>query len=175
MRFIPAHAGNSQSAAALAAHHQVHPRSRGEQALSARPLPVQCGSSPLTRGTGLQVAIGDALLRFIPAHAGNSRWHLFGNISSSVHPRSRGEQVRRSFALGNPCGSSPLTRGTGCGTARRVCARRFIPAHAGNSTRRPPIEKQRAVHPRSRGEQVQHGFAQLAELGSSPLTRGTVR
>ncbi len=92
----------------------------------------------------------------------------------AVYPRSRGEQffTKQCFQHGN--GLSPLSRGTGhrrCGT---YLLRRFIPALAGNSALSIACSRLNSVYPRSRGEQVKRGTAELADNGLSPLARGTV-
>ena len=53
-----------------------------------------------------------------------------------VHPRARGEQTIRVGIRGGRFGSSPRTRGTEPLPVRHRAARRFIPAHAGNSSPR---------------------------------------
>ena len=70
-------------------------------------------------------------------------------------------------------GSSPLTRGTRGLPIRHCLGRRFIPAYAGNSSRRHTFKRRNSVHPRLRGELVGLPYADLALVGSSPLTRGT--
>ena len=58
-------------------------------------LSASGGSSPLARGTGPHQAAARAGIRFIPAGAGNSaNWNLL-SMSSTVHPRWRGEQALR--------------------------------------------------------------------------------
>ena len=47
---IPAHAGKTYEAHALAIQTGAHPRSRGENSLGDMPAATQTGSSPLTRG-----------------------------------------------------------------------------------------------------------------------------
>ena len=93
MRFTPAHAGNTHVNAEEAGSLEVHPRSRGEYLLTLHqtdpepgsspltrgirgPKPEnveKLGSSPLTRGIPPVPAMAPAALRFIPAHAGNTR------------------------------------------------------------------------------------------------------
>ena len=70
-------------------------------------------------------------------------------------------------------GSSPLARGTPRRGARGRCRLRFIPARAGNTAPRPTCRAPSPVHPRSRGEHVQHLGVRLRQGGSSPLARGT--
>ncbi|ESE83643.1 hypothetical protein SEH50133_19849, partial [Salmonella enterica subsp. houtenae serovar 50:g,z51:- str. 01-0133] len=50
-RFIPAGAGNSVSTALVASMHSVYPRWRGELQLQRSTKLVECGLSPLARGT----------------------------------------------------------------------------------------------------------------------------
>ena len=52
---------------------------------------------------------------------------------------------------------------------------RFIPAHAGNSSRCNPASMWRPVHPRARGEQMYSTALGTLDSGSSPRTRGTGR
>ena len=71
-RFIPAYAGNSHGILPLSFFISVHPRLRGELAMSSVSAFFTNGSSPLTRGT-LHVKVKITLEpRFIPAYAGNS-------------------------------------------------------------------------------------------------------
>ena len=73
MRFTPAHAGNTHVNAEEAGSLEVHPRSRGEYLLTLHQTDPEPGSSPLTRGIPPVPAMAPAALRFIPAHAGNTR------------------------------------------------------------------------------------------------------
>lgn len=70
-------------------------------------------------------------------------------------------------------GSSPHTRGTSAGRARRPVARRFIPACAGNASRPPSHPPGTSVHPRIRGEHCSTEPRAESRPGSSPHTRGT--
>ena len=70
-------------------------------------------------------------------------------------------------------GSSPLARGTPANDVISVCLHRFIPAGAGNTSKRENWPLNTAVHPRWRGEHSLSRAELLTEIGSSPLARGT--
>ena len=91
VRFIPAYAGNSWQTACGLLLRPVHPRLRGELFRILLNWFSCNGSSPLTRGTRLVIALMVLINRFIPAYAGNSPFgfHTLNNVS--VHPRLRGE------------------------------------------------------------------------------------
>ena len=69
------------------------------------------GSPPLTRGILIVRASYPYTIRFTPAHAGNTPSLCLGLDGKKVHPRSRGEYVKRIYALRYTKGSPPLTRG----------------------------------------------------------------
>ncbi len=134
-RFIPAHAGNSPPAGSGCNRPAVHPRTRGEQGSRFEHRRTITGSSPHTRGTdGLRRVCGRGK-RFIPAHAGNRGVAWRTVTGSSVHPRTRGEQLGPRLRHLGQHGSSPHTRGTDRAAGRLPAHRRFIPAHAGNRGR----------------------------------------
>ena len=169
---IPAHAGKTATARPLPRASWAHPRSRGENAMSARQKPSGYGSSPLTRGklgSGVNDPEGPGL---IPAHAGKTLWPRCGVLRPRAHPRSRGENfvgIRFSWSAR---GSSPLTRGkrrTWRGSASRS---RLIPAHAGKTANPKTPCGGFEAHPRSRGENAALTAFLKVSLGSSPLTRG---
>ena len=91
VRFIPAYAGNSNQAAPTPSKMPVHPRLRGELGSKERQSPRPGGSSPLTRGTLLELSLIGHEFRFIPAYAGNSVQRSDEYWWCSVHPRLRGE------------------------------------------------------------------------------------
>ena len=72
----------------------------------------------------------------------------------------------------NGPGSSPLTPGKRQQLARRLEDQGLIPAHAGKTLRPWWRRGSRGDHPRSRGENKVEGLVGVADLGSSPLTRG---
>ena len=131
------------------------------------------GSSPLARGTLPGAHRLHAPDRFIPARAGNTAAPPGWGLRRPVHPRSRGEHPSGAGRAGPGFGSSPLARGT---RPWRLCedqARRFIPARAGNTSRRSCPPPASTVHPRSRGEHAQDHTFRDPVVGSSPLARGT--
>ena len=111
-RFIPARAGNTSSFLGLTGAIPVHPRSRGEHDYVNGTGDLDVGSSPLARGTPRHRGRRDALHRFIPARAGNTDAATAAGITSTVHPRSRGEHPMVSSPMDTRPGSSPLARGT---------------------------------------------------------------
>ncbi len=76
IRFIPAGAGNTSRGCRGPPGCAVHPRWRGEHYTRGAPNERLIGSSPLARGTHELVRVLNALLRFIPAGAGNTRPQL---------------------------------------------------------------------------------------------------
>ena len=115
-------------------------------------FPDLVGSPPLTRGIRKPRCLILNLLRFTPAHAGNTLLNQLNQSWYRVHPRSRGE-----YCPGKPLylqfiGSPPLTRGIPCEDDRHDGTSRFTPAHAGNTWKYKNIRRSNQVHPRSRGE-----------------------
>ena len=131
------------------------------------------GSSPLARGTPLNLCLGRLPIRFIPAYAGNSLDMCRSRCTFPVHPRLRGELLIEHHLKPRSRGSSPLTRGTLELILTRQPSQRFIPAYAGNSRQERPSGAKSTVHPRLRGELQIPGESSLDVYGSSPLTRGT--
>ena len=90
----------------------------------------------------------------------------------AAHPRSRGENLRRSAVEALATGSSPLTRGKRRPRVRSNPPSRLIPAHAGKTLRPHLSAAAAAAHPRSRGENITVALGVISGVGSSPLTRG---
>ena len=152
-RFIPARAGNSRGDHRRHGRAAVHPRACGEQASSTLPSSPVSGSSPRVRGTVGYAALASLVRRFIPARAGNSKWHCHRHPCSAVHPRACGEQAFMLPSKSISNGSSPRVRGTGVERVERQSLQRFIPARAGNSCYGRPEQRSVTVHPRACGEQ----------------------
>ena len=91
------------------------------------------GSSPLTRGKLLGVAVLDEDSGLIPAHAGKTGACLPDLLPTRAHPRSRGENTHAACARVAIDGSSPLTRGKRYRWTAHAGSLGLIPAHAGKT------------------------------------------
>ena len=130
------------------------------------------GSSPLTRGKPFRTHDVQEIERLIPAHAGKTEAARDGAVGHWAHPRSRGENWHPASGRTAATGSSPLTRGKPCPHAHPSQRSRLIPAHAGKTLDCEGVGLVPGAHPRSRGENPPVRSALVADLGSSPLTRG---
>ena len=124
----------------------------GQSALDER---GESGSSPRGRGTRCPDRLGDRLLRFIPARAGNTRTPVRCSMRIPVHPRAGGEHRAADRPCTGSAGSSPRGRGT---------------RHAGTVLRE-------SVHPRAGGEHWaadrEHGRLRIpARAGNTSRSRG---
>ena len=70
---IPARAGNTEEVAINAGGFRAHPRSRGEHQVIELEQFAAGGSSPLARGTLIDVSEAFSIFGLIPARAGNTR------------------------------------------------------------------------------------------------------
>ena len=189
---IPAHAGKIGRGTHGRGQRGAHPRSRGENLQRENCSRADQGSSPLTRGKyggELGVGRGGGLIpahagkithdqraghraRLIPAHAGKMKISLALFRAAAAHPRSRGENHRRSARNGVAGGSSPLTRGKCPPMLGCLHSLGLIPAHAGKMRACDPWPRSPRAHPRSRGENRPTRASLASPTGSSPLTRG---
>ncbi len=148
---------------------------RGERWYVHNSLSVKSGSSPHARGTLGMGCGGCAIVRIIPACAGNACWRCPRAGTWPDHPRMRGERHTARDVRGQCGGSSPHARGTRWWVPSGERHGRIIPACAGNA-RTDCIEKgRRADHPRMRGERPGRVVRFYAASGSSPHARGTLR
>ena len=135
-------------------------------------VPIQEGSSPLTRGKLSFSNVDNVTGRLIPAHAGKTS-DLRAQLGQfGAHPRSRGENSPLTVGVALSCGSSPLTRGKPVDEETRSFTARLIPAHAGKTEVVGETPTGPAAHPRSRGENRATLSTAALSSGSSPLTRG---
>ena len=172
-RFIPARAGNMRGRIASISPSAVHPRAGGEHVGALLRLRRIAGSSPRGRGTRQGDGARVALLRFIPARAGNTAAVRLYILSLSVHPRAGGEHQVQEYRKAAANGSSPRGRGTR-GARRGARPRhRFIPARAGNTVAYVSSGDGPSVHPRAGGEHANRNSFHFPFHGSSPRGRGT--
>ena len=174
-RLIPAHAGKTGRPRDGRRVGQAHPRSRGENGVKPLAEPLDCGSSPLTRGKPLDGTEACEQGGLIPAHAGKTPSSCNPSPTGAAHPRSRGENFAAAIRCGIGKGSSPLTRGKQCNPLPHLRLARLIPAHAGKTARQDSDLSSLSAHPRSRGENTRTRRGPMAQAGSSPLTRGKHR
>ena len=153
----------------------VHPRMRGERPAEDSSGHGACGSSPHARGTRNPRHSRRLDYRFIPACAGNAYPQCARRRPAAVHPRMRGERLNSIRDIGYNLGSSPHARGTPEHGQHACQDERFIPACAGNAWWRMTTAVWPSVHPRMRGERMQHPFFLWWCFGSSPHARGTPR
>ena len=95
MRLIPAHAGKTVSVVGPRWGAGAHPRSRGENSGVTAVGVAAAGSSPLTRGKRVAMALDPDARGLIPAHAGKTVMASCIGRARGAHPRSRGENSRR--------------------------------------------------------------------------------
>ena len=160
---------------AISECYWAHPRSRGEHEENPPHPQNRPGSSPLARGTLVDVVKKPVKWGLIPARAGNTRAARVFIASRRAHPRSRGEHISPRTNMRSRRGSSPLARGTPSLDLTDDMGKGLIPARAGNTTRQPYRNCRPGAHPRSRGEHPGAGRPETRMLGSSPLARGTRR
>ena len=172
-RFIPACAGNASCSRTRRRDFPVHPRVCGERGVPATMIASTVGSSPRVRGTPRERPRPLHRRRFIPACAGNATRAPAPKVASAVHPRVCGERSAVSRPLWSGVGSSPRVRGTRAGVQGLQSGSRFIPACAGNATRRPDRRSGPPVHPRVCGERARLSLERVNQNGSSPRVRGT--
>ena len=111
-RFIPAGAGNTETAPAVVSCLPVYPRWRGEHSASVQAGTRYSGLSPLARGTPEKWILHAAKIRFIPAGAGNTLRLSGASAAEAVYPRWRGEHEPGHANYWRGRGLSPLARGT---------------------------------------------------------------
>ena len=149
---IPARAGNTVLRSSSPHRVGAHPRSRGEHTRIVTLHALATGSSPLARGTLVDVVIRCAQAGLIPARAGNTLTPPSCSSPKRAHPRSRGEHDSYGDKVIKGAGSSPLARGTRGGVMRWRDTVGLIPARAGNTPAISSWVSQIWAHPRSRGE-----------------------
>ena len=130
------------------------------------------GLSPPTRGNLEPFGGSAAILRSIPAHAGEPRAGGGGRSGGAVYPRPRGGTSPRPPPRPPAAGLSPPTRGNPVHHRAVQRHRGSIPAHAGEPDSAACPRTPRRVYPRPRG-----GTPILAATGAtwgglSPPTRG---
>ena len=99
-RFIPARAGNTRARLGRSGIARVHPRTSGEHLARSVQTFFLRGSSPHERGTLSHSSHKPAVVRFIPARAGNTEVTAYRTHRVSVHPRTSGEHTNSNLLIG---------------------------------------------------------------------------
>ncbi len=173
VRFIPAHAGNTEPPEKVLHGVTVHPRACGEHWPEFPIGNPTLGSSPRMRGTPCKILLCWWMGRFIPAHAGNTPCGPGSHRFPAVHPRACGEHTGEMRQNVPSPGSSPRMRGTLAKLLPQQIVDRFIPAHAGNTDHVRGEWRVLSVHPRACGEHMPLTVRWVTTDGSSPRMRGT--
>ena len=132
-RNIPAYAGKTILAIAVATGVKEHPRVCGENRMLCFDVYYIMGTSPRMRGKQQRLPWWAGLLRNIPAYAGKTRMGANLTALEAEHPRVCGENMITSSNGLTQAGTSPRMRGklgvyNGC-----HCGFRNIPAYAGKT------------------------------------------
>ena len=130
------------------------------------------GSSPLARGLLRSRRSSDDNRRIIPARAGFTSVSVHPHRESGDHPRSRGVYCPNWSRHASCPGSSPLARGLPFFDLVGDLVDRIIPARAGFTLIRIPVNALMKDHPRSRGVYGGASWRAVSTRGSSPLARG---
>ncbi len=132
VRITPAHAGNRTGDCGASSATGDHPRTCGEQSIPPCRICTEKGSPPHMRGTGkirlfadifggspphMRGTVGknfmsQLFIRITPAHAGNRIYPPRILLSIKDHPRTCGEQSKKSWKKESGLGSPPHMRGT---------------------------------------------------------------
>ena len=151
-RLIPARAGKTFAASAVAGRPSAHPRAGGENA------GTSIGAGP---STGL-----------IPARAGKTRPKPRTRTWSPAHPRAGGENSLPSGCAVFSIGSSPRGRGKPSVSGDGHWCVRLIPARAGKTRASRAWMTTGGAHPRAGGENAIITDPPYGIAGSSPRGRG---
>ena len=133
------------------------------------------GSSPHTRGAPGCWGGACGSGRIIPAYAGSTQRMQSSGSAPWDHPRIRGEHRWRWPIGPGPGGSSPHTRGAPPPEDLLQYNNGIIPAYAGSTGGGGRSGRDRADHPRIRGEHLPRRICSNTIMGSSPHTRGALR
>ena len=133
-RLIPACAGKTPAAWALAAAMTAHPRVCGENRTLTTLPRCSVGSSPRVRGKPVLRAARAVHRRLIPACAGKTSHPQATPGRPAAHPRVCGENAPASRSRAHDLGSSPRVRGKPHPDHSPPLFRGLIPACAGKTT-----------------------------------------
>ena len=131
------------------------------------------GLSPRTRGSHVLVLPALAVVRPIPADAGEPHSSLPVGGCRRAYPRGRGGACSMSSSPRRHSGLSPRTRGSPTTKGSVLPTGGPIPADAGEPTYAMPSEDCPGAYPRGRGGAVTVQAPDAVREGLSPRTRGS--
>ena len=129
----PRACGANQEVLVLRASFLDHPRACGANMIARRPVGVDIGSSPRVRGKPGGACACLALVRIIPARAGQTHAPYQDCRAHPDHPRACGANYVADTVMPSAIGSSPRVRGKRWREARAARPPRIIPARAGQT------------------------------------------
>ena len=132
-RIIPARAGQTKRPIWPKPRRTDHPRACGANMIARRPVGVDIGSSPRVRGKPGGACACLALVRIIPARAGQTHAPYQDCRAHPDHPRACGANYVADTVMPSAIGSSPRVRGKRWREARAARPPRIIPARAGQT------------------------------------------
>ena len=171
---IPACAGEPPAVPGGAAPRPVYPRVCGGTGLSWSPRATKGGLSPRVRGNLTTIRKQEALVRSIPACAGEPFCKGSGRSSRMVYPRVCGGTVLRRAGVQGGVGLSPRVRGNHPPPPWPVAGDRSIPACAGEPAWRQIRAVAAEVYPRVCGGTGLRAFGLAYWPGLSPRVRGNL-
>ena len=171
-RSIPARAGEPPSLSEGLEADQVYPRACGGTASPAGPRRFPCGLSPRVRGNRNRLQVDHAVVRSIPARAGEPYRRHCCIAGRPVYPRACGGTriVNREARRLN--GLSPRVRGNHRHGGSQPRNHGSIPARAGEPNLGPDLTRMVRVYPRACGGTVPSTSAPPWMVGLSPRVRG---
>ena len=154
---------------------RVHPRVCGGARRPLRAIPREQGPSPRVRGSQVGAGHAAAVIRSIPACAGEPHSRPAPLPHGQVHPRVCGGADFSTHYAWLTSGPSPRVRGSPLSRGARRGPAGSIPACAGEPVRPPPWLCLRAVHPRVCGGARIGLHSPRRARGPSPRVRGSRR
>ena len=175
VRIIPARAGQTHAPYQDCRAHPDHPRACGANHGGQSVYTADTGSSPRVRGKLLRGDGRLAVLRIIPARAGQTILYHYSSSLVPDHPRACGANFCGVTAGWPYFGSSPRVRGKQSCTTILPLWFRIIPARAGQTTMSMGFVWASSDHPRACGANLSKNAEANAIAGSSPRVRGKPR
>ena len=173
MGIIPAGAGLTGCFCVYQFGKRDHPRGCGAHCNAFDLVRIHKGSSPRVRGSLVRGFSVPRELGIIPAGAGLTFSNLFSKKLYRDHPRGCGAHCHAATLARHIQGSSPRVRGSPAILDEITHVVGIIPAGAGLTSRRVPMQNEPWDHPRGCGAHFLKKCLDLFPVGSSPRVRGS--